>query len=135
MRTAARTLVLLSPDAAGSPASLAGWESAYREDPAGFGRRLIPVLVRGCLMPGPLGELVSIPSVGPEPQAPGRPPLGLVDLDEAEAREALLGGIERAVSGRGRPRVQPVLVGRCCCRTGPTNCRASSVVTYGGPSN
>jgi hypothetical protein len=93
VRAARRTLVVLSPDAVDSRGQLAAqWAAAFAADPGGSERQLIPVIVRACAPEGLLGARV---------------PISLADLDEQEAREALLAGIEAAVEGRVRPRSEP----------------------------
>ncbi|HVU67392.1 MAG TPA: TIR domain-containing protein, partial [Ktedonobacteraceae bacterium] len=65
------------------------WASAFRGDPTGAGRRLIPVRVEDCSLIGLLADLV---------------PLDLVDLTEVEARTRLLDGVG---DGRALPSTTP----------------------------
>ena len=97
VRADGRTLVLLSPHVVEAPETLPGWDPAYLKDSAGNDRLLIPVVVEACEPKGLLASLVSI---------------SLAGLDEQEAQSALLDGIERASSGRAKPRFAPRFPGR-----------------------
>jgi WD40 repeat protein len=97
IRNSKRTLVVLSPEALRSPDALAAWEAAFRSDPVGAERRLIPVIVKSCRLRGLLA---------------GRRSITLADLDEQEAREALLAGLAAATSGQALPRSEPKFPGR-----------------------
>ncbi len=77
-RSAARTIAVLSPAFLASEFCEAEWGAAFRSDPVGRGRRLIPVRVRDCDPDGLLGSVVYIDLVGLEPDA---------------SREALLAGV------------------------------------------
>jgi len=92
IRKARQILVLLSPEATATPQELSGWMEAFRADPHGLERRLIPVIVKACRPEGLLGSIV---------------PIKLSTLDEHEARVALLAGIEAAASGSAKPRTPP----------------------------
>jgi hypothetical protein len=82
-RSGARTIVVLSPAFLASEFCEAEWGAAFRSDPVGRSRRLIPVRVRLCDPDGLLGSVVYV---------------DLVDLEPDASREALLGGVrgERA---------------------------------------
>ena len=82
-RTAERTVAVLSPAFLESPYCRAEWAAAFREDPAGEQRKLVPVRVRECDPDGLLGSLVY---------------LDLVDVEPEASRSALLAGVrgERA---------------------------------------
>jgi hypothetical protein len=86
------TLVVLSPDALRSDYVEAEWQAAFRDDPLGRSRRLIPVRVAPCERPGLLGGFAWI---------------DLVDLPADRARSALLSGLAQARSGAGRPPSEP----------------------------
>ncbi|MGD2113789.1 MAG: toll/interleukin-1 receptor domain-containing protein [Acidobacteriota bacterium] len=76
-----RTLAVLSPSFLGSRYTRAEWAAAFREDPEGRRRRLVPVKVRECDPNGLLGSIVSI---------------DLTALADTEsARRALLEGLEQ----------------------------------------
>ncbi|WP_198318614.1 TIR domain-containing protein [Pseudofrankia inefficax] len=96
VRVAQRTLVVVSPEALESRGAVATWEAAFRSDPDGSGRRLIPVKVRPSTLPGVLGGLVAIDLAG---------------LDEQEAAETLAAGVEAAINGTARPRTEPMFPG------------------------
>jgi hypothetical protein len=80
-----RTLLVLSPAYLLSDYAFAEWAAAFRHDPKGTHRRLLPVRIQLCEVDGLLGPVVYI---------------DLVSLDEAEARERLLAGVE---PGRAKP--------------------------------
>jgi hypothetical protein len=56
---AERTLAIVSRAYLGSVYGRAEWQAAYRADPQGLGRKLIPIRVEDCDRPGLLGEVVS----------------------------------------------------------------------------
>ena len=86
-RSGARTIAVLSPAFLASEFCEAEWGAAFRRDPVGRGRRLIPVRVRDCDPDGLLGSVVYVDLVGLEPGA---------------SRAALLAGVktERAKPAR-----------------------------------
>ncbi|MBL7487219.1 TIR domain-containing protein [Frankia sp. AgB1.9] len=96
IQVAQRTLVVVSPEALAARGAVATWEAAFRSDPDGSGRRLIPVKVRPSTLPGVLGGLVAIDLAG---------------LDEQEAAETLAAGVEAAINGTARPRTEPMFPG------------------------
>jgi tetratricopeptide (TPR) repeat protein len=83
---AERTIAVLSPAFLESPYTSAEWAAAFREDPTGERRKLVPVRVRACEPGRLLGSVVWI---------------DLVELSEDEARERLLSGLSPA---RRKPR-------------------------------
>ena len=89
---AARTVAVLSDDYLESVYGGAEWHAAWRQDPTGAERRLIPVRVADCDRPGLLGAVVGIDLFG---------------RAEEEAREALRSGVATATSGRGKPQSKP----------------------------
>jgi len=80
-----RTVVVLSPDSLASDFARSEWQAAFRRDPVGTARRLVPVQVRRIDRQGLglLGPVVAIDLVG---------------LNEPAARTALLEGIDPARS-------------------------------------
>ncbi|MEW5961550.1 MAG: toll/interleukin-1 receptor domain-containing protein [Chloroflexota bacterium] len=92
-QNAARTLIVLSPAYLEanrrSGFTTAEWAAAFKADPDGRQRKLLPVRVAECDPPGLLGPLVY---------------LDLVGLPENEARVKLLTG---AKPGRGKPAAAP----------------------------
>ncbi len=87
-----RTVLVLSPRSLAAPYVQAEWAAAFRSDPTGRERRLVPVRVEECSPDGLLG------------------PIGWIDLVgrvESEARAALLGGFEE----RGKPAEAPAFPG------------------------
>jgi hypothetical protein len=61
---AERTLAILSGAYLNSVYGRAEWQAAYRADPQGLRRKLIPVRVEDCDCPGLLGEVVSFDLFG-----------------------------------------------------------------------
>jgi TIR domain len=74
-----QTIAVLSGAYLESEFGFAEWAAAFRRDPTGSQRRLVPVLIETCDVQGLLGPIVS---------------LDLVGLDEAQAKEQLLAGIK-----------------------------------------
>ncbi len=89
LRTSRRVLALLSPDYLTSSFCRPEWAEAFRTDPSGMQRRLVPVRIRKCDVDGLLGAIIYIDLVG---------------LGPAAARLRLLQGIDIAPI---RPRVAP----------------------------
>ncbi len=92
-QNAARTIIVLSPAYIEanrrSGFTTAEWAAAFKADPDGRQRKLLPVRVADCHPPGLLGPLVY---------------LDLVGLPADEAREKLLAGVK---PGRGKPATAP----------------------------
>jgi TIR domain len=88
-RTAERTIAVLSPDYFASHFTPSEWAAAFRRDPKGEHRFLVPVRVRECDVEGLLGQVVSIDLLG---------------QDEHAARTRLLAGIRNE---RAKPSVPP----------------------------
>ena len=84
-----RTVAVLSPAFLESPYSAPEWAAAFRDDPGGSGRKLLPVRVRECQPQGLLGSVVYVDLVG---------------LDEERARERLLSAV---AGGRAKPSTTP----------------------------
>src|SRR6266566_9674930 len=84
-RCAERTLLVLSPAYLESDYAFAEWAAAFRYDPKGARKRLVPVRIQPCEVDGLLGPVVYI---------------DLVSLEEKQARECLLAGVQR---GRVKP--------------------------------
>jgi hypothetical protein len=80
-----RTLLVLSAAFLKSAYTFVEWAAAYRRDPKGTQRRLLPVRIEPCEVEGLLGSVVYI---------------DLVSLDETQARERLLTGVQQ---GRMKP--------------------------------
>lgn len=89
-----RTIAVLSSNYLDAPYPKAEWADAFRRDPTGEQRTLVPVRVQPCHLHGLLASIVSIDLVG---------------RDQASAREALLQGIR---SDRGKPGIPPTFPGR-----------------------
>jgi tetratricopeptide (TPR) repeat protein len=77
-QSAERTIAVLSPAFLESRYASAEWAAAFRDDPTGAARKLVPVRVRPCQPGGLLGSIVYIDLVG---------------LPEDAARRALIGGL------------------------------------------
>jgi hypothetical protein len=88
-----RTLIVLSPDFLTSLYCQPEWAAAFAGDPTGSGGKLVPVRVRDCQPEGLLAQINYI---------------DFLHLNEAEAREALRGGVGR---GRLKPSVPPSFPG------------------------
>ncbi len=86
---AERTVAVLSPDYLKSAFTGPEWAAAFATDPSAVAQKLVPVRVRLCEPGGLLGPLVHI---------------DIVELDEGEARGALLAGLR---PGRAKPDTRP----------------------------
>jgi tetratricopeptide (TPR) repeat protein len=80
-RNAERTLLVLSAAYLRSECGFAEWAAAFRRDPRGIHRRLLPVRIEPCEVEGLLGPVVFIDLVGQQ--------------EEEQARERLLAGVKR----------------------------------------
>jgi len=89
-RDAERTIAVLSDDYVSAVYTQPEWAEAFRKDPNGQERKLVPVRVGECKPEGLLGPIVLIDLVG---------------SDQDAAREALLEG---AKPGRAKPQSAPV---------------------------
>ncbi|MGB6162640.1 MAG: FxSxx-COOH system tetratricopeptide repeat protein [Pseudonocardiaceae bacterium] len=103
---AARTIALLSAEYFSSTYGTAEWQAAWRGDPLGEQRKLIPLRVTDCERPGLLGSIVSADLFG---------------LTEARTRSELRRVIDQVVTGRGKPARKPLF-------PGPGRVRAVEVV-------
>lgn len=88
-KNAERTLAVLSPEYQRSGFASAEWQAAFRDDPQGLQRRLLPVRVKDYNVEGLLGSVVYVDLVG---------------LDYEQAREHLLARARRA---RAKPQQEP----------------------------
>ncbi len=84
-KCAERTLIVLSPAYLESEYAYAEWTAAFRYDPTGVQRRVLPVRIQPCVVDGLLGSVVYI---------------DLVSLEEEQAIERLLSGVQQ---GRVKP--------------------------------
>ncbi len=84
-RRADRTIPVLSSAYLKSDYAFAEWAAAFRHDPLGKQRKVLPVRIERCQVEGLLGPIVYI---------------DLVDLDELQARTQLLDGVKQ---GRAKP--------------------------------
>ncbi|MGO8061424.1 toll/interleukin-1 receptor domain-containing protein [Rhizobium johnstonii] len=91
--TAARTIMVLSPNYLNSKMAAPEWASAFAQDPQGLERRLIPVMVRKCEPGGLLPTIVQIRVVG---------------LSEDVAKDAIIAGVRDA---RAKPSKRPIFPG------------------------
>jgi tetratricopeptide (TPR) repeat protein len=92
-RSGARTIAVLSPAFLASGFCEAEWGAAFRSDPVGRERRLVPVRVRECNPDGLLGSVVYADVVG---------------LSEQASRDALLAAVSAV---RGKPPEAPAFPG------------------------
>jgi tetratricopeptide (TPR) repeat protein len=88
-RAAERTIAVLSPAFLESSFCRAEWAAAFRSDPTGCDRGLVPVRVRECEPDGLLGQIVYLDVVG---------------LSQAASRDKLLSGV---AAGRVKPAGAP----------------------------
>src|SRR2546421_7031340 len=84
-KLAHRTIPVLSRAYLASDYAFAEWAVAFRRDPRGLEGGVLPVRIQRCAVEGLLGPIVYI---------------DLVDLNEPQAREQLLAGVQR---GRAKP--------------------------------
>lgn len=88
-----RTIAVLSHNYLYSIYGKTEWQAAYRADPRGFARKLIPIRIEDCPRPGLLASIVSF---------------DLFNLgSEAATRIELIRGIEAAVAGHSKPDIAP----------------------------
>ena len=86
---AERTIAVLSPAFLASPYCAPEWAAAFRDDPTGEQRKLVPVRVRDCDPDGLLASVVYVDVVG---------------LSESASRAALLAGV---TGSRAKPEEAP----------------------------
>ncbi|MGR9276251.1 toll/interleukin-1 receptor domain-containing protein [Rhizobium leguminosarum] len=91
--TAARTIMVLSPDYLNSKMAASEWASAFAQDPQGLERRLTPIMVRKCAPEGLLPTIVQIRVAG---------------LSEEAAKDAVVAGVKEA---RAKPSKRPAFPG------------------------
>ncbi|HWO63559.1 MAG TPA: toll/interleukin-1 receptor domain-containing protein [Umezawaea sp.] len=84
-----RTILVLSPDLFDRDFPASEWYSVFFQDPVGRLRKLVPVLVSDCELPGLLAPIVYIK---------------LLDLPPDKAREVFLDGLK---PGRDVPKTPP----------------------------
>jgi molecular chaperone DnaK len=88
-----RTVAVLSDSYLRSIYGKSEWQAAYRADPEGFARKLVPARVADCPRPGLLASIVSF---------------DLFDLgSESAARAELIRGVKAAITGNGKPDTAP----------------------------
>jgi WD40 repeat protein len=92
VRDCDRVIALLSHAYLESVYGRKEWQAAFRADPDGAERKVIPIRVQNCPRPGLLDEVVSF---------------DLFDLTAEQARAQLLEGIRAALAGRAKPRAEP----------------------------
>ena len=83
-QVAERTIAVLSPAFLESEFCQAEWGAAFREDPTGRERRLLPVRVRACDPHGLPGSIVYVDLVGLEPVAAREALLAAVSAERAK---------------------------------------------------
>jgi hypothetical protein len=91
--TADRTIAVLSPEYLTSGYAAAEWASALAQDPQGIRKKLLPVMVRHCEVPGLLTAVVR---------------MDLENQTEAAARKILTDGVNK---GRAKPAHRPTYPG------------------------
>jgi WD40 repeat protein len=93
IRDAALVVAVLSPHYLRSTYGALEWQAALRADPTNPATRLLTVRVEDCRVEGLLATITYLDLVGV--------------VDQAEAREKLLGRIQEAAGGRAKPVIQP----------------------------
>ena len=88
-----RTIMVLSPDYLKSQFASPEWAAAFKQDPQGLERKLVPIMVRPCSPPGLLAPLVHI---------------SLMDQNEDDARNLLISGVN---AKRAKPKQRPAFPG------------------------
>lgn len=91
--SASRTIAVLSPDYLRSAFAKPEWAAAFAQDPEGWNRKLVLVMVRDCTPDGLLIPIVHIK---------------LMNLSEEEAKDALVKGL---LGGRQKPAQAPAFPG------------------------
>lgn len=91
--TAARTIMVLSPDYLDSKMAASEWAGAFAQDPDGLKRRLLPIMVRDCEPKGLLPTIVQI---------------RIIALDEETARQTVIDGVRDT---RAKPSNRPTFPG------------------------
>ena len=91
-RDAARTIAVLSGAYLDSHYGSAEWQAAWASDPDGAHRRLLTIRVADCARPGLLAAVAGADLFG---------------LEEAAARDRLLGVVSAAIAGRAKPKTAP----------------------------
>jgi TIR domain len=99
-----RTLAILSQAYLDSVYGQAEWEAAYRADPRGLRRKLIPIRVENCDCPGLLGGIVSF---------------DIFDCAADDARQRILDAIVAAQDGRAKPYAAPGFPGQASSAAPP----------------
>src|SRR5579885_2200236 len=89
-----RTIAVLSPDYLRSAYAKPEWATAFAQDPEGWNRKLVPVMVRECTPDGLLFPIVHIK---------------LMNLSKEAAEDALVKGL---LGGRRKPSQAPTFPGR-----------------------
>jgi tetratricopeptide (TPR) repeat protein len=89
---AARTIAVVSPDYLTSVYGTAEWQAAWRDDPLGQKRKLLPVRVAETERQGLLAQIVDVDLVG---------------LPEPDARRRVHAAITAAMTGRAKPATAP----------------------------
>ncbi|EIV92971.1 TIR domain-containing protein [Frankia sp. QA3] len=89
---ATRTIAVISPAYLTSDFGRQEWMAAFRADPTGFKRKLLPIRVEDCDRPTLLESVVSF---------------DLFDQSPEEARRRLLEEVRRALAGRAKPVIEP----------------------------
>ncbi|MCA1600645.1 MAG: tetratricopeptide repeat protein [Acidobacteria bacterium] len=90
---AIRTVVVLSPAYLSSVFGAAEWQAAWKEDPDGGAKKLLPVRVARCERPGLLAGVVGV---------------DVFEMGETEARRRLHSAVTAAVKGRDKPIERPL---------------------------
>jgi tetratricopeptide (TPR) repeat protein len=93
MKQAEQTIAIISSNYVNALYTQTEWAAAFREDPKGEKRKLLPVRVQKCELGGILGQIVRIDLVG---------------LSEEQARKTLLEGIGREPFAPSAPPVYPL---------------------------
>jgi hypothetical protein len=114
-----RTIAVLSDAYLKSEYGTAEWQAAWREDPVGAQRKLLPVRVGDCDRPGLLGSVNSIDVFG---------------MDEAKARARLRRDVAAALDGRTKPKTAPPFPGAGRAITSPARFPAALPSVWKAPA-
>ncbi len=91
-----RTIAVVSRNYLASAYGRVEWQAAFSKDPAGFNRKLVPIRIDRCDLPGVLGQVVH---------------LDLCGLTEESARSTLITKLRAIRTGRAKPSDPPIFPG------------------------
>ncbi|MDT3444464.1 TIR domain-containing protein [Pseudofrankia sp. BMG5.37] len=119
VRGSERVLVVLSHAYLTSVYGRHEWEAAFRQDPSGLERKVVPVRVEDCTRPLPLDGVVSFDLFG---------------IPAEGARQRLLDNIRSVREGRAKPTAEPLFPGEVFPPYPALRSRAELVLAFPGGS-